>query len=151
MLEQILGCFPDTIEHSQYKNHSIPLRQVVWIKVDCPDDSSVRALCHKILSELDSKLGFEPTKRAGTIPLLLDQIEARIKSSFLGILVIDEMQNLNLAKPVVLTACWVSSTIWLTISVFLSCSVPTRRSISCSVERLKRHDGQKAMVTSMLC
>ncbi|MEI4920232.1 ATP-binding protein, partial [Klebsiella pneumoniae] len=26
------------------------------------------------------------------------QIEARIKSSFLGILVIDEMQNLNLAK-----------------------------------------------------
>lgn len=98
MLEQILGCFPDTIEHSQYKNHSIPLRQVVWIKVDCPDDSSVRALCHKILSELDSKLGFEPTKRAGTIPLLLDQIEARIKSSFLGILVIDEMQNLNLAK-----------------------------------------------------
>ncbi|MCL7891044.1 AAA family ATPase, partial [Klebsiella pneumoniae] len=54
--------------------------------------------CHKILSELDSKLGFEPTKRAGTIPLLLDQIEARIKSSFLGILVIDEMQNLNLAK-----------------------------------------------------
>nr|MDQ6119593.1 hypothetical protein [Klebsiella pneumoniae subsp. pneumoniae] len=51
MLEQILGCFPDTIEHSQYKNHSIPLRQVVWIKVDCPDDSSVRALCHKILSE----------------------------------------------------------------------------------------------------
>lgn len=98
MLEQILGCFPDTIEHSQYKNHSIPLRQVVWIKVDCPDDSSVRALCHKILSELDRKLGFEPTKRAGTIPLLLDQIEARIKSSFLGILVIDEMQNLNLAK-----------------------------------------------------
>lgn len=98
MLEQILGCFPDTIEHSQYKKHSLPLRQVVWIKVDCPDDSSVRALCHKILSELDSKLGFEPTKRAGTIPLLLDQIEARIKSSFLGILVIDEMQNLNLAK-----------------------------------------------------
>ena len=98
MLEQILGCFPDAIEHSQYKNNSMPLRQVVWIKVDCPDDSSVRALCHKILSELDSKLGFEQTKRAGTIPLLLDQIEARIKSSFLGILVIDEMQNLNLAK-----------------------------------------------------
>lgn len=98
MLEQILGCFPDVIEHAKYIGQSMPLRQVIWIKVDCPDDASVRALCHKILSELDSKLGFEQTKRAGTIPQLIDQIEARIKSSFLGILVVDEMQNLNLAK-----------------------------------------------------
>lgn len=98
MLEQILSCFPDTIGHTSYQGKLLPLKQVVWVKVDCPDDSSVRALCHKILSELDKKLGLPPTKPAGTIPMLLDQIEARIKSSFLGILVIDEMQNLNLAK-----------------------------------------------------
>ncbi|MGE4800408.1 ATP-binding protein [Yersinia hibernica] len=98
MLEQILSCFDDTIEHSSYQGKALPLKQVVWVKVDCPDDSSVRALCHKILTELDRKLALAPTKPAGTIPLLLDQIEARIKSSFLGILVIDEMQNLNLAK-----------------------------------------------------
>lgn len=98
MLEQILGYFDDVIEHTSYQGKPLPLRQVVWIKIDCPDDSSVRALCHKILSELDRKLGTTLSKPAGTIALLLDQIEARIKSSFLGILVIDEMQNLNLAK-----------------------------------------------------
>ncbi len=98
MVVQVLSCFPDTIEHSCYQGQSLSLKQVVWVKVDCPDDSSVRALCHKILYELDRKIGIATTRPASTIALLLDQIEARIKSSFLGILVIDEMQNLNLAK-----------------------------------------------------
>ncbi|MCR9365234.1 MULTISPECIES: ATP-binding protein [Vibrio harveyi group] len=98
MLEQVLNCFPDVIEHKYYQNKELAMPQVVWIKVDCPDDSSVKGLCHRILEQIDLKLGEPPTKPAGTIALLLQQIEARMKSSFLGILVIDEMQNLNLAK-----------------------------------------------------
>lgn len=98
MLEQVLNCFPDVIEHRFYKNKMLAVKQVVWIKVDCPDDSSVKGLCHRILEQLDQKLDSAPTKAAGTIALLLQQIEAKMKSSFLGILVIDEMQNLNLAK-----------------------------------------------------
>jgi len=98
MLEQILGCYDDVIEHVEYQNKKLPLKQVVWVKVDCPEDSSVKALCHKILGEIVSKLGHQPEKPASTIPGLLEQIEAKIKSGFLGILVIDEMQNLNLAK-----------------------------------------------------
>ncbi|HHC7361236.1 TPA: ATP-binding protein [Vibrio parahaemolyticus] len=98
MLEQVLNCFPDVIEHRYYQNKVLAIPQVVWIKVDCPDDSSVKGLCHRILEQIDQKLGDPPTKPAGTIALLLQQIESKMKSSFLGILVIDEMQNLNLAK-----------------------------------------------------
>lgn len=98
MLEQVLNYFPDVIDHQSYQNKLLPLRQVVWIKVDCPDDSSVKGLCHRILEQLDSKLEHGVTKPAGTIAQLINQIEARIKSSFLGILVIDEMQNINLGK-----------------------------------------------------
>ena len=98
MIEQVLNCFPDVILHQEYDDQLLNFQQVVWIKIDCPDDSSVRALCHKILSELDLKMGQPQTKPASTIALLLGQIETRIKSSFLGILVIDEMQNLNTAK-----------------------------------------------------
>ena len=50
------------------------------------------------MAEIDRKLGHKTEKRVTTIPALVEQIEARIKSGFLGILVIDEMQNLNLAK-----------------------------------------------------
>jgi hypothetical protein len=98
MLEQILNCFPDVIEHRSYESKVLAMPQVVWIKVDCPDDSSVKGLCHRILEQLDRKLGVPETKPASTIALLLQQIEAKMKSSFLGVLVIDEMQNLNLAK-----------------------------------------------------
>ncbi|WP_335911032.1 ATP-binding protein [Shewanella indica] len=98
MLEQVLGSFPDVIVHEESSTGALPLWQVVWLKVDCPDDSSVKGLCHRILEELDRKLGLERTTPASTIALLISQIEAKIKSSFLGILVIDEMQNLNLAK-----------------------------------------------------
>lgn len=98
MLEQILNWYPDVIEHQSYNEELICARQIVWLKVDCPADSSIKALCYRIMTELDKKLGCIPIKRAATIPLLLEQIEARIKSCFLGILVIDEMQNLNLAK-----------------------------------------------------
>ncbi|HFG2029136.1 TPA: ATP-binding protein [Vibrio cholerae] len=98
MLEQVLNCFPDVIEHRYYQNKVLAIPQVVWIKVDCPDDSSVKGLCHRILEQIDQKLGHPPTTPAGTIALLLQQIESKMKSNFLGILVIDEMQNLNLAK-----------------------------------------------------
>ena len=98
MIEQVLNYFPNTIIHSEYKGRDLPLRQVVWVKVDCPENSSIRSLCHKIIIELDRNLKLPPATFSSTIDGLKLQIEARVKSSFLGTLVIDEMQNLNLAK-----------------------------------------------------
>lgn len=97
MLNQILHCFPQVIQHRSYNNKCLSFQQVVWIKVDCPHDSSVRGLCHSIIAELDDACSTK-TNPAKNIAGLLDQIEAKIKSSFLGILVIDEMQNLKIAK-----------------------------------------------------
>jgi len=100
MLEQVLNYFPHVIEHDTYKNKKVPCRyQVVWLKVDCPTKSSVRELCEEILVCLDNAMHqASPTIPAATIPKLLVQIEQRIKSSFLGILVIDEMQNLEFTR-----------------------------------------------------
>jgi hypothetical protein len=95
MIEQILGYFPSVIKHDSYHGKVMELRkQVVWVKVDCAHNSSVRDLCEEILASLDLALEREKTKPAGTIGTLVRQIERSIKSAFLGILVIDEMQNL---------------------------------------------------------
>ena len=60
MLEQILNYFPSIIEHDMYRGEKLELRkQVVWIKVDCPSNSSVRDLCEEILSTLDIALDRE--------------------------------------------------------------------------------------------
>jgi hypothetical protein len=99
MIEQVLGYFPSVIEHSFYKGKILELKkQVVWIKVDCPSNSSVRDLCEEILSTLDLTLDREKTKPAGTIGALIRQLEQCMKSCFIGMLVIDEMQNLQFKR-----------------------------------------------------
>lgn len=97
MIEQVLGYFPNIIEHkTHYRDEPLQIqKQVVWIKVDCPSNSSVRDLCEEILSTLDLMLDRERTPPARTNGALIRQLEQCIKSSFLGILVIDEMQNLK--------------------------------------------------------
>lgn len=95
MLEQVLNYFPSVIEHDIYNGRNTAFKeQVVWIKVDCPNNSSVRDLCEEILASLDLTIGREKTQVVSTIGGLVRQIEQCIKSSFLGILVIDEMQRL---------------------------------------------------------
>lgn len=99
MIEQILNYFPTVIRHDTYKGETMQFcDQVIWIKVDCPDHSSVKDLCHSILKSLNACLGRDHEKPKRDISDLLDQIEARIKSSFLGVLVIDEMQRLNFTR-----------------------------------------------------
>lgn len=99
MVEQVLGYFPNVIEHSSYRGVTLDFqKQVVWIKVDCPEKSSVRDLCEEILSVLDLTLDRKKTKPEATIGALIRQMEQSIKSSFLGMLVIDEMQNLKFRR-----------------------------------------------------
>ncbi|ENM6584228.1 ATP-binding protein [Vibrio alginolyticus] len=99
MIEQVMGYFPNVIVHESYQGQPLEFRkQVVWIKVDCPSNSSVRDLCEEILSTLDLTLDREKTRPAGTIGALIRQLEQCIKSSFLGMLVIDEMQNLKFKR-----------------------------------------------------
>ncbi|MBQ4848529.1 ATP-binding protein [Pseudoalteromonas sp. MMG012] len=99
MLEQTLSYFPSVIEHDSYHNKPVEFKkQVVWVKVDCPSNSSVRDLCEEILSSLDLSLEQVKTKPASNIGTLIRQLEQNIKSSFLGVLVIDEMQNLQFKR-----------------------------------------------------
>ncbi|EAR55888.1 Tn7-like transposition protein C [Photobacterium sp. SKA34] len=55
-------------------------------------------MCEEILSTLDLTLDREKTKPAGTIGALIRQLEQCMKSSFIGMLVIDEMQNLQFKR-----------------------------------------------------
>lgn len=99
MLEQVLSYFPSVIVHDTYQNRTLEIqKQVVWIKVDCPSNSSVRDLCEEILAILDLSLDRPKTVPAGTIGALIRQLEQNIKSSFLGMLIIDEMQNLQFKR-----------------------------------------------------
>jgi len=99
LLEQVLNYFPNVIEHDEYQGTVMEHKnQIVWLKVDCPHNSSVRDLCEEILGALDLAIGNELTKPASTIGKIIRQIEQKIKVNFLGILVIDEMQRLQFKR-----------------------------------------------------
>lgn len=97
MLEQILSNYPQVIKHKEFKGNNIDINQILWLKVDCPHDGGLKGLCHSILNRLGECTGihYKPDREVAT---LQNQIEILLRSNFVGVLVIDEVQRLTLAK-----------------------------------------------------
>lgn len=97
MLERILSYYPQVIQHKKFKGKDLNLNQILWLKVDCPHDGGLKGLCHSILNRLGECTGinYKPDREVAT---LQDQIEVLLRSNFVGVLVIDEVQRLTLAK-----------------------------------------------------
>jgi len=98
MLTQIFKYFPQVVFHQYYQGKALPLRQLVWVRVDCPPNSTIKGLCYAILDQIDLALEEPRTAPQSTLDALLVQIEHRIRSVFLGTLVVDELQHIDIAK-----------------------------------------------------
>lgn len=100
-LSRILALYPQVIFHSQYRGQAFPFTQVVWLKLDCPHNSSIRGLCDKFFIEVDRVIGnttFAEDYGGRTGPQMIPDV-GRIAGLFnIGLIVIDEIQNLSLVK-----------------------------------------------------
>ena len=96
-LKNILGLYPQVIAHPE---HSV--YQLVWIKVDCPHAGSLKGLCIDVFKEIDRLLGTNYFKKFGSTrnseDYMLAQVAQLAHTHHLGMLVIDEMQNLVNAR-----------------------------------------------------
>jgi len=95
--------YPQVIDHSQYKNRPSAPTQVVWLKIDCPGDASVKGLCLNYFLAMDEVLGTDYYREyAGngraTVDTLLPAMARVAGSVSLGVLIIDEAQNLSEAN-----------------------------------------------------
>lgn len=97
--ELILNHYPQYIRHEQYNSIPLGINQVVWLKLDCPSDGSLKALCKSILDEFDHLLGTDYTNmyRKCTLDDLLIHVADVAAKENLGLLVIDEIQHLSTA------------------------------------------------------
>jgi type II secretory pathway predicted ATPase ExeA len=99
MIERILSKYPQKISHTRYKNNDLHFDQIVWIKVNCTENLNVKALLILILQELDRLNGTNDAAEAlaskDAIATARIKIGSRFKSTFVGLLVIDEIQNLS--------------------------------------------------------
>jgi hypothetical protein len=78
------------------------LRQLVWTKLQCPGDGSLKSLCLNYIQEADDVLGTNYMKLYGGTRRTLDELlitMGRIASNhYQGLLVFDEIQDLSVAK-----------------------------------------------------
>jgi hypothetical protein len=101
-VNQILRMYPQVIIHSRYKETKFSVYQLVWLKLDCPFDGSIKGLCIEFFNKVDSLLGTDYYKKFGNGRYSVDNMVTAIckiaQSLGLGLLVIDEIQHLNEAK-----------------------------------------------------
>lgn len=102
-VERILALYPQIIVHSKYKHKDINQYQLVWLKLDCPHDGSVKGLCVNFFQEIDRLLGDDSYNKfaAGrntTTDTMIPRMAQIARRHSLGVLVIDEIQHLSVAK-----------------------------------------------------
>ena len=98
-----LAIYPQVLYHSSYNGTSFPCAQIVWMRLECPQDASVKGLCSEFFMEFDRITGentfhkFAASGRA-TTDQMIPQMAMLAQRHGLGLLVIDEIQNLSAAK-----------------------------------------------------
>lgn len=100
-VERILSLCPQIIVHSKYKDKGLSFYQLPYLKLDCPEDGSLGAVCIDFFDKVDNLLGTDYrrkfTSRRETIPVMSSSMAQVATLHCIGVLVIDEIQNLSVA------------------------------------------------------
>lgn len=104
-IETILSVLYDqVIKHNNYKGRRFIRTQIVWVKINCPPDASLKALCYEFFLEVDRLIGghkYENLYCKGTedkLDRLILHIRIVSRKEGIGLLVVDEIHNLDVAK-----------------------------------------------------
>lgn len=102
-LRSIFALYDQIINHSRYQDQPFTLRQLVYVKLECPQDGSLGGLCKAFFKEVDRLLETNTYRlyvKSGrrTVDEMLIDMAGVASRHFLGVLVIDEIQNLREAK-----------------------------------------------------
>ena len=101
-VESILAQYPQLIEHREYHGKPLLLKQMTWLKLDCPHDGSRTELCYRFFKSVDDVIGsdyLDQYKKSRTnIGAMLTLMQRIAQEYSLGLLVADEVQHLAQAK-----------------------------------------------------
>jgi hypothetical protein len=99
-----LNLYPQTIIHTNYKGSKFTRTQFVWLILECPKDGSTKGLCTRFFKTIDYVMGGTTQypekygKETRSTHELMDSMANVAAIHQLGVLVIDEIQYLNVAK-----------------------------------------------------
>lgn len=98
-INRVLGNIPQVIIHNEYKGQHFNQIQLVWLKLEAPSNSSLKALCLQFFMKIDELLGTNNYKkyvsRNMSVDNMLPLISQVAQNIGLGLLIIDETQNIK--------------------------------------------------------
>ncbi|PFD40375.1 transposase [Bacillus cereus] len=101
-LSRLLSTYPQVIQHTEYKNRPFIRKQVVYLKIDCPHDGTLKGLIGAFFKKLDSVLGTQYTQEIFnsrvTVSRLIVAMQSHIVQHGIGVLIVDEIQHLSIVK-----------------------------------------------------
>lgn len=101
-MKRVLSLYPQIILHNHYQGRNFTAVQIVWLRLECPKDGSVTALCTDFFKAVDDLIDTNYSERYGrkgrnTQELMLFMAVVAAEHH-LGVLVIDEIQDLSTSK-----------------------------------------------------
>lgn len=96
-VNRMLGLYPQTIHHDK----PFSLVQIVWLRLEAPALGSLKQLCIDFFEAIDTLIGADYVKRytiGASVEQMLVHMAHVAHLHALGVLVIDEVQNLRGAK-----------------------------------------------------
>lgn len=98
-IERALQLYPQVVRHERMPGLARPSPQLLWLKVDVPASGKIADLVENLARATDAALGTSHAEdlfsgRRQTGAALAHQWLQKISCNFLGLLVLDEMQNL---------------------------------------------------------
>ncbi|MDF3123495.1 ATP-binding protein [Rheinheimera sp. 1928-s] len=101
MVRRILLSLTQVIDHEVHEGKKFRQPQILWIYLKIPSNANRRSLCHLFLSEVDRCAGTDYAQKTPESTLIgnYERIFRTIIETYkLGLLVVDEMQNLTVSK-----------------------------------------------------
>ena len=100
-INTVISLYPQIIVHSKYKDQLFSAKQLVWLKLDCPSKGSIKDLCAFFFREVDRLLGSNFEKQYISPKYSAEVLKSAMvkvaNACNLGMLIVDEIQNLNAA------------------------------------------------------
>lgn len=102
-INSILRMYPQVIIHNEYNGQPFNHYQLVYLKLDCPPDGSLKGVCTNFLQAVDEIFDENLYKKYASgshsnVYSLVPIMTQTAKRHSLGLLIIDEVQALSAAK-----------------------------------------------------
>jgi hypothetical protein len=103
-LERVISLYPQIVIHTNYRGRNLTRAQIVSAVVECPKDGSTKGLCQEFFRTIDYIMAGETDysedfgKDTQTTTAMMNSMAGIAKRLLLGVLIIDEIQYLNVAK-----------------------------------------------------